>query len=106
MTGPIPPHIAAATDQDRAELRQLVESARHHTDAMACEHAGTCAGGTVALALEDMPWQRVEVLLNLAIAELAVLGYGLPLHLTDAACAALEEPAPPAAPAPSRRWRR
>ncbi|QLQ37963.1 hypothetical protein [Micromonospora robiginosa] len=88
----MPPHIAAATDQDRAELRQLVESARHHTDAMACEYAGTCAGGTVALALEDMPWQRVELLLNIAIAELAALDYGQPIHLTDAALAALDRP--------------
>ena len=88
----IPPHITAENDQDRAELRALVESARHHTEAMACEFPATCVGGWVLDATREMTADQLANLLYLAIAELSALGYGLPVHLTDAALAALDRP--------------
>lgn len=88
----IPPHLIAENDQDRAELRALVESARQHTEAMACEYPGTCVGGWVLDATREMTAEQMANLLFLAIAELSVLGYGLPLYPTDAALAALDRP--------------
>ncbi|MBM0275130.1 hypothetical protein [Micromonospora tarensis] len=93
MTGAeMPPRVAAEADQDRAALRELVEAARHHTDALACEFPGTCVGGVVLDVVDELDDVKRQGLLHLAIAELAVLGYGLPVHLTDAALAALDVP--------------
>lgn len=92
MSAEMPPHAVAAVDQGRTLLRELADAARHHTDAFACEYAGSCAGAWVLDALESTAEQDVRKLLYLAVAELAAAGYGLPVHLTDAALAALDRP--------------
>lgn len=88
----IPPHVLAAVDQDRAELANLVAAVREHVDAEMCELPAACPGIRVASVVARMrPGHRL-VLLYLALAELAALDYGLPVHLTDAALAALDRP--------------
>lgn len=89
----LPTGLAAAIDRDVAELRQLVESARHHTDAMACEHVGVCAGGAVSAVLQEMQADELDRLLYLAIARLATTDYGRDLdHPARALLAGLEPP--------------
>lgn len=88
----MPPHIAAATDQDRTELRSLVELARQHVDMFACDFPGTCTGPRVPAFIAEKPEAERIRLLSLAVAELAASGYGLPLYPTDAALAALDRP--------------
>lgn len=88
----MPPHVAAATDQDRAELRSLVELARQHVDMFACEFPGTCTGPWVLQLVDAKTDAERCRLLYLAVAELAAAGYGLPLYPTDAALAALDRP--------------
>lgn len=101
MTAPIPPHVTASVDQCRAELVDLVGAVREHVDAEMCELPSACPGLRVAVFLAAIGPARRRGLLYLALAELAALDYGLPVHLTDAALAALAEPpAPPAADAP------
>ena len=92
MSAEMPPHIAAATDQDRAELRSLVELARQHVEMFACAFPGTCTGPFVPALVMEKPCTARDQLLLLAVAELAAAGWGLPVHLTDAALAALELP--------------
>lgn len=88
----MPPHVTAVVDQDRAELRSLVELARQHVERMACAYPGTCTGPWVVQLVCEMPGDKRDRLLWLAVAELAAAAWGLPLHLTDAALAALDRP--------------
>ncbi|MET7949249.1 hypothetical protein [Micromonospora sp. NPDC005324] len=92
MSGPqIPPHVTAAVDQCRAELSELVGAVREHRDANACELPGYCPGFVVAEFVQRAGSDRRRALLYAALAELAALDYGLPVHLTEAAVVALND---------------
>ncbi|MGW3608975.1 hypothetical protein ACWD6N_03650 [Micromonospora sp. NPDC005163] len=97
MSG-LPPHILASVDQHRALLAELVGGVREHVDSQACEYADACPGNEVARALADLGGSARTRLLYLALAELRALDYGLPVHLTEAAVAALDDKPK------SRRW--
>ncbi|MEV4197051.1 hypothetical protein [Micromonospora globbae] len=90
----IPPHVIAAVDQGRAELAELVRAVREHGDAEMCELPEACPGPRVAAFLASIGRYRRRSLLYLALAELAALDYGLPVHLTEAALAALDDREP------------
>ncbi|MGW5556893.1 hypothetical protein ACWER9_06675 [Micromonospora sp. NPDC003944] len=92
MSAPqIPPHVLADVDQSRAELTELVGAVREHTDAFVCEMPGYCPGEQVAVFVHRMPADRQRALLYMALAELVALDYGAPVHLTEAAVAALDD---------------
>ncbi|MEU4590030.1 hypothetical protein [Micromonospora aurantiaca (nom. illeg.)] len=94
----IPPHLTASVDQARAELADAVRAVRDHVDAEMCELPSACPGMRVAVFLNAIGPVRRRALLYVALAELAALDYGAPVHLTDAALAALAEK-----PKPKRR---
>jgi hypothetical protein len=94
----LPPHIAAGVDQDLAELRSLATLARQHVDAYGCDFPGVCSGPWVPALIVAKGHAERDRLLNLAVAELAALDYGAPVHLTEAALTALAEK-----PKPKRR---
>ena len=97
--GPHPaPALVAATDQHLAALRDLVQLARDHVDALVhdCPPGLPCPGGWAWDRITAMHPHHRASLLALAAAELAALGYGLPASadryvLTDAGRAALDK---------------
>ncbi|MFI7072081.1 hypothetical protein [Micromonospora sediminicola] len=92
MTGPqIPPHVTASVDQARAELADAVRAVREHVAAEMCEMPSACPGIRVAAFLGAIGPARRRALLYVALAELAAMDYGAPVHLTDAALTALAE---------------
>ncbi|MDG4791895.1 hypothetical protein O7626_39465 [Micromonospora sp. WMMD1102] len=74
----VPVGTVAGIDQIRAELTALVQAAREHTDAQACESPQACAGEAVADVLEEFSVGELAALLFFAVAELAATGYGRP----------------------------
>jgi hypothetical protein len=88
----MPAAAVADADQLRAQLAELVEGVREHVDADMCALPALCPGTEVARVLVGLSAGRRGELLAAALAELAALGYGLPIHLTDAALSALHVP--------------
>ncbi|AYF29278.1 hypothetical protein CSH63_17765 [Micromonospora tulbaghiae] len=95
MTESIPPYVTASVDQARAELADVVRAVREHVDAEMCELPSACPGMNVAVFLAAIGPVRRRALLYVALAELAALDYGAPVHLTEAALAALTTPPRP-----------
>ena len=87
-----PPHVVASIDQCRAELVDAVRAVREHVDGEMCAMPSACPGIRVSVFLDSIGPHRRLALLYLALAELNALDYGQPVHLTDAALAALDHP--------------
>lgn len=70
----------ATIERDDAELRHLATIARDHINGSVCTYdAGLCAGQVVDDVLAELTADDLHRLLHLAVAQLAVLGYGIDL---------------------------
>lgn len=95
MSIEVPPHLTALVDQDLSALRDLVQLARDHRDAE-CHWLLPCGGILLAEQIGELDCGMRVVLLQLAVVELAALGYGIPTaadayQVTEAAAAVLDE---------------
>ena len=72
-----PPNLVAAVDQYRAHLHELVDSARRHLPHCPYSPVLACPGDQVVHRLEQHTSRAtIELLLGLAIGELAATGTG------------------------------